>query len=212
MIEDMMIGNSLEKSKLLSDWVAARLNGLRISGLPNNKRLQLAMACQHLVIEHGQATILLIDNELYGSALALQRPMFEAIVRGVWLRYSATNKEVDKAAAGRFPDTEEMASNSLQLNDKKNTPPLKDIKDIWWNRFCGYTHGGLEQIRARLDNTGLQANYCSAEVMAALRWSDMAQLYSGVEVAVAACNESLAREFLNCMRDYEELSEILSAP
>ena len=208
MIEDVTIGNSVEKSKLLSDWVAARLNGLRMPELPNNKRLQLAIACQHLAIEHGQAIILLVDNVLYGSALALQRPMFEAIVRGVWLRYSATNKEVDKAAAGRFPDTEKMARNSLQLNDKKNTLPLKDIKEIWWNRLCGYTHGGLEQIRSRLDNTGLRANYCNAEVMAALRWSDMAQLYSGVEVALAACNESLTREFLNCMKDYEKPSEI----
>ena len=208
MTKDTDISDSLKKSKKLSAWVADRLDGLKIPDLPNNRRIQLAMACHHLVIEHGQAIILLVDNELYGSALALQRPMFEAIVRGVWLRYSATNKEVDKTAAGRFLTLEEMARNSLRLNDKKDTPPLKDIKEIWWNRLCGYTHGGLEQIRSRLDNTGLQANYCSAEAMAALRWSDMAQLYSGVEVADAACNESLAREFLNCMRNFEEPSGI----
>ena len=204
----MEIGDSLAKSKHLSAWVADALDGLKIPDLPNNKRLQLAMACHHLVIEHGQAIILLVDNELYGSALALQRPMFEAIVRGVWLRYSATDKEIDKAAAGRFPLLEEMARNSLRLNDKTNTPPLKDIKEMWWKRFCDYTHGGLEQIRARLDNSGLRANYDSANVMTALRWSDMAHLYSGVEVAVAASNESLARELLSCMRDYEQPFEI----
>lgn len=205
MTKDIKIATSLEASKKLSDLIAACLNSLEMPELPYNKRLQLAMACQHLAIEHGQAIIHLVDNESYGSALALQRPMLEAIVRGVWIRYSATNNEVEKASTGKFPHTEIMVKNSPRLEDQNGTPPLKEIKEIWWKRFCDYTHGGSEQIRARLSNSGLQANYNNPDVIAALRWSDMAQLYSGVQIADAAKNEPLALELLNSMKDYEGL-------
>ena len=208
MTEDINICASLNKSKTFSEWVAARLDGLKIPELPNNKRLQLAMGSQHLAIEHAQAIIHLVDNKFYGSALALQRPMFEGIVRGVWLRYSATDVEVDNASNGKFPTTEEMVRGSPRLEDQADAPPLKEIKEKWWKRFCDYTHGGLEQIRARLNNVGLQDNYSSEDIMAALHWSDITQLYCGVEMASAACNVSLAQEFLNHMRNYEELSDI----
>lgn len=208
MTTDINIATSLEASINLSDQVAACLDGLKMPDLPYNKKLQLAMPCQHLAIEHGQAIICLVDKGLYGSALALQRPMFEAIVRGVWIRYSATDKEVEKATDGKFPHTEIMVNNSPRWEDQNSTPPLNEIKEIWWKRFCDYTHGGSGQIRARLSNSGLQANYNNADVIAALRWSDMTQLYSGVEIADAACNVSLAKEFLNCMINYEDPSEI----
>ena len=206
MTTDINISTSLQTSKNLSDQIAARLDGLNISELPDNKRLQLAMACQHLAIEHGQAIIHLVDNEFYGSALALQRPMLEAIVRGVWIRHSAANEEVEIAISGTFPRVEEMVKKSPRWGDHNSTPPLKEIKEIWWRRFCDYTHGGLEQIHARLDKTGLRANYDTTYVMTALRWSDLGQLFSGVQIAYAAKNETVAQELLNLMIDYERLS------
>ena len=207
MHEDFDISNSLEKSKNLSGWVADRLDGLRIPDPSNNKRSRLAMACQHLAIEHAQAIIALVDNEFYGSTLALQRPLFEAVIRGVWLRYSATDEEVDKAARGIFPNSERMTRNSPPPKDQNDAPPLRALKDKWWNHLCGYTHGGSEQILARLDHTGLRANYQRDEVMAALLWSDMIHLYSGVEMADAAFNEALSQTFLERMIAYEEVSK-----
>ena len=64
--------------------------GVTVPILPDDKRLQLSLACQHLAIEHGQSIVVLFDDEIYGSALALLRPMFEALVRCVWLRYMAS--------------------------------------------------------------------------------------------------------------------------
>ena len=191
MYEDLAIRNSLEQSKNLSDWIAGRLDGLGMPRFSDNKRLQLAMACLHLAFEHAQGIIPLVDNGLFGSALALKRPMFEAIIRGVWLKYHATDEEVDKAATGKFPTSSKMAGNS---------PPLEALKENWWNRLCDYTHGGSEQILARLDNTGLSADYRSDEVVLALHWSNHIQLYSGVEMALAACDESLAKAFLDRMQ------------
>ncbi len=72
--------------------------------------------------------------------------------------------------------------------------------------MCGYTHTGREQILARLDSTGLRANYEPHDIAAVLRWSDMVHLCCGVEMATAACNEALAKAFLERMKTYEGTS------
>lgn len=194
MHRNLNINDSLEESKDLLGWVEERLGGLRIRDLPDNRRLQLAMGCQHLAIEHAQAIVVLVDNQLCGSALALQRPLFEAVIRGIWLRCSATDEEVTKAEQGKFPRTKEMTRVSR---------PLEILRDRWWERMCGYTHPGREQILARIDSTGIRENYEPHEIVAALRWSDMIHLYCGVEMANAACNEALAEAFRERINTYE---------
>ena len=206
MYEKLNIVGPLEDSKNLLNWVATRLDGLRVPDLPDNKRLQMALACQHIAIEHAQAIIVLIDNKIYGSALALQRPLYEAMVHGLWLRHSAMEEEVDKAAEGIFPKFQKMANITLPTKDQNNAKLLKDLKDEWWNLLCNYTHGGAKQILARFNCTGLCSNYRRNEVMVALHLANFIQLYSGFEMAESACNESLAMEFSNRMATYELIS------
>ena len=177
MINKVGVRKQLDNSFALWNWIANRLDGLKIRDLPQDQRLQLAMSCQHLASEHAQAIIVLMNNELCGSALALLRPMFEAILRGVWIRCSATQEEVNKALSGAFPSAEQVAVNSPQLDDERATQPLRVVKQMWWKDLCDYTHGGSRQILARLCETGLQANYGNDELVAALRWSDVAQLF-----------------------------------
>jgi hypothetical protein len=76
-------------------WVHGRLDGLKIAQLSVSKRVQLAGACWHVALEHGQAIVMLTEDALHGSALALVRPVFEAYVRGMWLMHCASEKEVD---------------------------------------------------------------------------------------------------------------------
>ena len=188
--------DALERSMTLGGWVADCLAGLTIRELPHSRRLQMAMACQHLAIEHSHAIVAFIDHGWDGSALALQRPLFEAVVRGVWLRYTATEHDVEKAAKGRFPKLERMTSESPESTSQGDPPPLQVLKDRWWKRLCGYAHGGPEQILARLDHTGVRATYLDEEVLAALRWSDMVQLFAGIQMAEAAENAALVQAFM----------------
>ncbi len=204
MNQNLQREDALERSKTLRGWVADCLDGLTIRDLPHNKRLQMAIACQHLAIEHSHAIVALVDNGWYGSALALQRPLFEAVVRGVWLRYAATEDEVDKAARGRFPRLERMTTESPESTNQDDPPPLQILKDRWWKRLCGYTHGGPEQILARLDHTGIRATYLDDEILAALRWSDMVQLFAGIQMADAAGNTPLVHAFMARDSDFGE--------
>lgn len=199
--ESLDLKNSLEESKEVTAWVADQLKGLKI---PGNQRWKLATACQHLAIEHARAIIVLVDKKLYGSALALQRPLFETFTRGFWLGYRATDAELTAATKDNFPHFGKMINDSDLLI-------LEYLKNNWWKYFCNYVHSGSRQILARISPSGLRSNYKPEEIIRALLWSKLTQLESGAQLAVAANNEPLANKFRERMPD-AEVTTLLRSP
>lgn len=200
---NLNLDGPIEESKDISILIADQLNGLKIPDLPHDKRVQVAMACQHIAIEHAQAIIFLVDDGYYGPALALQRPMFEALARGVWLKYSARDEELDKAMRGKFPRINEIVGSDWPPKKLHDNSPLEALKATWWKRLCDYTHTGPYQIRSRLDNTGLRSNYQQEDVIALLRWSDMVHLFSALELALAANKQDLITTLFERMDAYK---------
>src|SRR4051794_25979804 len=54
------------------------------------------------VLQHQSAIILLVRNNLRGSALALVRSVFEAVYLSLWVQFCATKEQADKIKKGRF--------------------------------------------------------------------------------------------------------------
>ena len=193
---DDIIGRSLNESERTLIWVADNINGLTVPGMSDNKRLTLAASCLHIAIEHGQAIVILIEEKCFGSALALQRPLIEAFWRGLWLRYSATDEEVHRAAEDAFPSI----SRIIQAVDTSfGGDDFSRLKQRSWKYMCSYVHTGAPQIRARLSVEGIRSNYRLGDLHQALFWSNVIQLASAAQFADAAGNISLAQ------RMYERL-------
>jgi hypothetical protein len=171
----------LKESDNVLLWVQRNLNGLRIPALPRDKRVQLAAGCLHMAIEHGQAIVVLVHERLYGSALALVRPLFEAFVRGLWLNHAASDAAVDDAGQDQFPSIGVMIA-ALEAG-KLPTQSLSSIKADYWKLLCSFTHTGYRQIDARLGSTGLDSNYKNEEITAALGWADGISLMCMVQFA-----------------------------
>ena len=186
---DAGVAQSLKESERTLIWVADSINGQRLPDLPHDKRLQLAAGCLHMAIEHGQSIVVLTQEKCFGSALALQRPLFEAFSRGLWLRYAATDKEIDRAGRDKFPSN----STIVKALTSRVATNFSYLTAETWSTLCSYTHTGFQQIGARLSSDGLRSNYRLDEVQQALRSSDMIQLASAAELAVAAGNERLWR-------------------
>lgn len=202
MHHDLSVDDLLQQSKILSAWIGERIDGLRIPELPDDKRLQLSMACQHMAIEHATSIIILVDSKKTGSALTLIRPMFESMVRGLWLRFSATDDEISKAEKDDFPGIGKIIA-AFPTSDSDNSGTLlQEIKNTWWKQLCGYTHTGVPQIHSRLDESGVRSSYLYEEIETALRWANLITLFSSVEMASAACNNSLVVEFHKRMEEY----------
>jgi hypothetical protein len=171
-------------------WVVDTFHGLVIPSLPTSKRAQLAGGCFHVAIEHGQAIVVLVDERLYGSALAMQRPLFEAYLRGMWLLHAATDAEVDAAGRDDFPRN---INKILDGVTQTGVPHLAGIKSIWWDRLCSLTHTGFRQIGARLTSTGLAQNYREEEIAQALGWADGIGLQTVAALSLLAGDEARAR-------------------
>ena len=190
---DAAVAEFLNESERTLIWVADSINGLRLVNLPHDARLQLAVGCLHVAIEHAQAIVILVQEKCFGSALALQRPLFEAFSRGLWLRHAATKEEVGSAGRDRFPTNKDIAR-TLESRLDVTFPYLANDT---WRTLCGYTHTGFQQISARLTRDGLRSNYSLDEVQQALRASDLIQLASAIELAGGAANERLSRAILD---------------
>jgi hypothetical protein len=199
----MNVQARLQQSEEVLLWVHSRLEGLKIRDLPHVKRLQLAMACCHVAVEHAQAIVVLLRNGLLGSALALKRPLFEAYVRGMWLAYAATDGQVDDAGRDKFPPKFKTLTDDLEQPGKLPPGLLSDIRASWWKRMCSLTHSGYQQIGARLTPDGLGNNYEDSEVIEALTWADMITLMAAIEFAGAANDEPLAGAALDRLRSMD---------
>ena len=179
-------------SKLILMDVAAKLDGAQISGLEENERLRLSCCLFKVTVDHGQGIVLLVDNGCISSALALQRPCFEAFVRGLWLRACAADCNVKRAYKDNFPPTKQIIQ---ELEELFPSGKLEDIKQANWVRWCSYTHGGKEQIVGQYSETGIDSNHDPVVIKQALYDAVLWQLFAAIELASAAGNMSLVQHF-----------------
>ena len=122
-------GDKLSRYKESIVWVKQHLDGLTLA--EPCKRAYLSGACLHASIEHGMAIFVLVDENLYGSALALLRLQFEAYVRGMWLAQCAADSEIDRAGRDDFPGINSMIA-CLEKPGFLDSALLSTIKSDAW--------------------------------------------------------------------------------
>jgi hypothetical protein len=187
----------LKESIEVLRWIHANLDGLKVPVLPTSKRAQLAGGCWLVAIEHSQAIVVLVEHMLYGSALAMQRPLFEAYLRGMWLMHAATETDVDAAGRDEFPRDVNKLLDGVR---RAGADHLVHIKEQWWSRMCSLTHTGYQQIGARLTAEGLGQAYNETEVSQALAWADGVGLLVVVALSTLAGDQPRAREAVALMQ------------
>jgi hypothetical protein len=189
---------ALEQSGDVLRWVHSNLDGLKVQQIQDSKRATLAAGCWHVAIEHGQAVVVLVHEGLYGSALALIRPLFEAYIRGMWLMHAASDDGIDRAGRDDFPNNINKLVSELEASGKVGM--LSELKKSSWNRLCSFTHTGYQQIGARLTTSGLGYGYQRDELLQALAWADGIAFMTVVAFANMTDNEPLATKALEQMR------------
>lgn len=205
---DALLGPALREAERALVLVADNFVRFTIPGLGDSKRLQHAAGCLHLVLEHAQAIVVLTQDKFFGSALALQRPLHETFWRGLWLRYAATDDQMDDAGRDKFPGKREIIDGLDKAFERRGSSYMTGG---FWKHLCSYTHGGFQQIGARLTADGLKSNYMLLEVMQGLRSAGMIQLAAAAEFASMAADESLAMTVLEHLKAYAPSPDPLAA-
>ena len=111
-----------------------------------------------LSLEHSQSAVVLFHQRLFSSAIALTRPQFESLVRGVWLLHAASDSWVEKLSEPLTMESAKRANEGVgladmlkQLESHRDAPApivrqLREYKDVTWKAMNSYAHGGLHPL------------------------------------------------------------------
>ena len=131
----------------------------------NNKKDSLLIGYYDMYIEHAFSILILIENNLIGSAFTLIRPSFEAFIRGHYSTILNEN-QIKRFENGKntFPSMGKMTQKIDELFCEEINY-FQIIKKNGWVAMNDYTHGGMRQILRRFDNEGDLINtYTNEEI------------------------------------------------
>jgi hypothetical protein len=123
-----------------------------------DQRFVIAFQSGLLSLEHAVSALVLFEQGLFSSAIALTRPQFESLVRGIWLLHAASDNWVNKLSepltmesAKRANEGEGLAEMLKQLEANPTAPAaivtqLREYKEVTWKAMNSYAHGGLHPL------------------------------------------------------------------
>jgi hypothetical protein len=143
---------------------------------PEGNKNFILLGYYSILVEHHDAIHLLIQNELYGSAFALVRALYEPLFRAHWVGACATTMQIDKIIEGKdiFPKMEDMVE---EMDRVYGTGDFwQKIKRNFWSAMNDYTHSGIRQLGRRFIEDAVKQNYDFGEVVEVLDGTNMALL------------------------------------
>ena len=168
---------------------------LEAGELPRNDRSELVYACVDVVLEHQKAVALLIENNLFGSASALVRPVYETLLRALWLNGCASEQEIKDLRTDHAFEFPKRSGMLKQISKAYKTDLFsKLINEQIWKAMCSYTHTGLQQLSRRFSDDGdnITPNYGEGEVLEALYGATLLMLFAAhLAFKIAGRTESI---------------------
>src|SRR3972149_7201816 len=189
---------SILNSEKLIQWADSKIDGLKIS---SDDRPRIVASCLDTALEHQKAIILLIANKLHGSAFALIRLLFEAYVRGVWLNYCASDKEIDKFKKGKLDKQFGELIKDIEKKDGYNVGTLSNAKKAGWKGMNSFKHSGFTQIIRRNTESTIEPNYDIEEIEEAINFANAIGLLSCLEISFLAKKEDFSIEILEKIKE-----------
>lgn len=119
----------------------------------------LLFAYTTLALEHSDATRVLVRNGLFGSALALARPVIEIMWHAGWANAFASEEEIEQILNGsfQFPSAREVAK---AVDEHYNMGEFcQELHRTSWGPLNSFTHSGKYQLLSRFTDTEFEASY-----------------------------------------------------
>lgn len=177
-----------------------RIGELLGNGYVDMRRLTLPLAYLNLSLDHHRAIILLMRSGLFGSAMALVRPTFEAMVRSHWVARCATETQVTEITEKddfRFPKMDDMVKAVDTAYSEPDAEPLtffQTVKQGAWKATNSYAHGGLRQLVRQFSGNNVEARYPEAVLVEGVDASTASVLLQGYLIAEISGQYEAARQ------------------
>ena len=143
----------LARTAQLHEAVAKHTSRLQIQ---NHPRVVLSFKAGFLSLELAAGTLRLVQEANVSAALALVRPQFESLVRGMWLMYIADKDWIDKLSQPLTTETAKEGNKAPMLKEMleslgtRTEPPLQftvrqlqEFHELGKVVLNSFTHGGM---------------------------------------------------------------------
>ena len=129
----------------------------------DNKKDMLLAGFSRNLLSHFISISFLMEKQLYNSAFALERVLFENAVKLKYMYYIMENEKIETIYNANswdkhFPTMTEMVT---KVDEKAGIEFYKKIKDNIYKVMCDYTHTGANQIARNFSDTDstVEANF-----------------------------------------------------
>ena len=175
------------------DWMVSCARILDGVTFLTTMRSRVAVALQHLCIEHHQGTFTLIEQNVRGSAFALYRPQFEAYARGLWYQYCAADAEIHRYVRGEEPPRIGKMASDLKRVTGYPGHVILEVKQRTWGAMCAFTHGGAVQVKARSVGDEIRQSYSDRHAAQLLDSTAVLSYLAALAIAAVADDADLAK-------------------
>jgi hypothetical protein len=109
----------------------------------DTRKHRAAAASFCIAIDHCAAIVFLMEEGFYSTSFALIRLLFEAYLRGLWLKHCASDEKVSSYFRGEEPPPKlnKMIS-EIESTEGFCCGTLSLIKKENWDAMCDFTHTG----------------------------------------------------------------------
>jgi len=189
------VDRAMQLAVVCGRWNSERLTALTING---ETPVHVAGAALGLTHEHhGSILNLLVDGRL-GSALAMLRPCFESLVRGLWLLRGCDAAQYQYFEAGRDTKTIEQLFGDIKRKSTGSEDAfLLETWQLSKRSLHQYTHTSYQLLVRRMDEDLLESAPTHTEVADAIRFATATAMLASVEIAKLGQDRALEREALH---------------
>lgn len=190
---------------------------LDLATYDDSDRIMSSKIMCSVAFEHAESVKVLIASGNFTSALGLVRLQYEALVRAMWLLYSASDMAVSKLMSELTTETAKkadklpMLSEMLQKLDgkapKEAMLQLYEFKKYSWKPLSSYIHGGIHAVNRH------SKGYPKPLLLQALKASNGVSIMAGMLLVILSGDRrqseripSLQREFVKCLPEFNEKS------
>ena len=139
----------------------------------NTDRKIVAGALFEAASTHSKGVCILLEQQLYASASALQRILFETFIRASWFLHCANDEEIRKFISKDIIE-HSFAELIAAVEEEQEWPDtLSKIKSKIWRAMNSYTHGGYMQVERHYDGSSIMQIYSPEEKEEMTKFSSM---------------------------------------
>jgi len=168
-----------------------------------------------VAFEHAESAKILITVGNFTSALGLVRLQYEALVRAMWLLYSASDIAVSKLMSELTNETAKKADQLPMLSEmlkkldgkapKEAMEQLYEFKVYSWKPLNSYVHGGIHAVHRH------SKGYPKPLLLQILKASNGVSIMTGMLLVILSGDKrqsgkipALQREFIDCLPKFNE--------